>query len=356
MDRAIRPTNPLYGVHRGVRMLNAANWLAKRFSNGALEEAGPERVETGPKYNEALAYLKRKQGMRTREDFDLQIEPMYQVLMAGLRETMDSAAAEDAVAHIIYDTACACIRRWSGRLPQKRPGTDYRRYEFIYTDALVTAMAVEGYLRAKQGEDDVPQLLAERLVPAAVLSEMQADPMVWEDWLGYFEQSPLGGLYAMAHEAPREPDLSALEPVAPVRPPDLPERPAEADSPRRSKAAGWDVVDGIRKCLEDGTLPFNEPGNLVQIDREGRTFLRSPAAFEEVKKLLGWEEDTKRLVNQFARLKIGKQVREGRDLFKGRSLRSESWVEGHVIEQSNVFWNDNAPEGRFVIKDVTHTA
>lgn len=320
---------------------------------GSANDGEPGRVETGQNYNDALAYLKRKQGCRTAEDFDQEMEPMYQVLMAALRETMDSDRAENVVAHILHDSARACIRRWSGRLPIKRPGTDYRRYEFIYTDALITAMAVDGYLRAQKGEGDVPQVLAGRLVPAPVLHEMQADPMVWEDWLGYFEQSPLGGLYAMAHGKPKEPEERASKPVVARQPDERPEPPTKADVPKRSKAAGWKVVDGIRACIEQGVLPFNNPGDLVQIDREGRTFLQSPGVFEEVKKLLEWDDDAKRLMNQFARIKVNKESSQGRDIFKGRSLKSERYAQGYVVEESGIFWDGKAPEGRFVILNVT---
>jgi hypothetical protein len=177
--------------------------------------------------------------------------------------------------------------------------------------------------------------------------------MVWEDWLGYFGRSSLGGLYSVSCEV-----VCATEALMAggdkKEPSERSEKPQGARGGKaRSKAAGWSVVDSIKACIADGTLSVNQPGDLVQVDREGRTFLQSPAVFEEVKTLQGLEEGARNLENRFARLKINKETSEGWKLFNGKSLRSEPMVKGYVVEDDNIFWDDEVPQGRFVVQGLT---
>jgi hypothetical protein len=137
-------------------------------------------------------------------------------------------------------------------------------------------------------------------------------------------------------------------------PSERPEKPQGVRGGKpRSRAAGWSVVDAIKVCIADGTLSVNQPGDLVQVDRDGRTFLQSPAVFEEVKTLQGLEEGARNLENRFARLKINKETSEGWRLFNGKSLKSEPMVKGYVVEDDNIFWDDEVPQGRFVVQGLT---
>jgi len=171
---------------------------------------------------------------------------------------------------------------------------------------------------------------------------------VWEDWLGFFVQSPTGGLYAVSCEHHvAQPVVQTIE--APFRP----TKPQTPKQKKRTAAMGWRVVDGIKACLANGTLSFNQPGDLVQVDAQGRTFLQTPAVFEAVKSLLGWEEGARNLENRFVRLNINRSAPGGWKRFRGKSLRSELMVQGYVVEDSSLFWGARVPEGRFVVQDVT---
>ena len=104
------------------------------------------------------------------------------------------AAAELSVIEVMAKTARACHRAARTLLPAGRPGTDYRSVEIEYTDALVAAMAVGCVLKIKPGVDESPEAIAARLIPLLVLTRLQSNPMVWEDWQGFFVQSPTGVL------------------------------------------------------------------------------------------------------------------------------------------------------------------
>ena len=332
-------------------------WLAGCFVNRGQSEAPREAPDheavRADDLNKAVTALWAVQGTHTQPAFEQEILPMYRILLAEFKQILAPAEAEQKVIDLLEQTTKACRRRWHTRLPQQRPGTDYRKYEITYTDALVTAMAVDSLLNVKTGDDESPDQVAERIIPRALLQRLRGDPVVWADWLGYFDQSSLGGLYSVSCEA-----MCTVEtPRAGGGRNGRSERPEMPQGARegvvRSKAAGWSVVDAIKACIADGTLSVNQPGDLVQVDRDGRTFLQSPAVFEEVKTLQGLEEGARNLENRFARLKINKETSEGWKLFNGKSLRSEPMVKGYVVEDDNIFWDDEVPQGRFVVQGLT---
>ena len=145
--------------------------------------------------NHAISRLWQAAGIHSKDDFNQQVVPIYTALLDALKNHQTDQAAEQQLLDLLNDTAEACHRRWSKRLPIRRPGSDYRKYEIIYTEALTTAMAVNCL---KQRKDQSPEHLAEQLLPKDTLNKLQADPIVWEDWLGFFRQAEEGGLYAIA--------------------------------------------------------------------------------------------------------------------------------------------------------------
>jgi hypothetical protein len=132
----------------------------------------------------------------------------------------------------------------------KRPGSDYRKYEMIYTDALVTAMTV-GCLAA-HSDTASPEQLARHILPEEGIARLKADPMVWEDWLGYFEQAELGGLYGVS---------VCAQPIKQRR---RYKQPVIARAPTPPPAgSGRAMLEAIRKALADGSLSFNQPDDAV---------------------------------------------------------------------------------------------
>lgn len=352
-----------------------ATWLnARRFTRASTpkKRPAPQALQAAD-LNRALSVLHQAQGTYSQADFLKEILPMYQRVMAELIPRIGRVRAEAAAIALMEKTARACHRAAHTLLPIGRLGTDYRQVEIAYTDALVTAMAVECVLTLPANDNELPKDLrkdlakdrpediAVRLIPASVLSRLRADPVVWQDWLGFFMQSPTGGLYALSREhqtADSDRHTSgalALERNAV----DISPRsgkintPKQKQKPKTRTAAGWQVVDGIKTCLADGTLSFNQPGDLVQVDAQGRTFLQAPAVFEAVKVQLGWEEGARKLENRFLRLNITRCAPGGWKRFRGKSLQSEPMVQGYVIQDGRHLWGASVPTGRFVVQDVT---
>lgn len=324
-----------------------------------MNRAGERRTQAirATDLNRALSALHTAHAAYSQADFLEAILPIYQHLIGELQPVLDQSGAEQAVIEVMDKTTRACRRAARVLLPAGRPGTDYRSVEIDYTDALVTVMAVDCVLKTQPEDKDPPEIIAARLIPASLLNRLQSHPMVWEDWQGFFVQSPTGGLYAVSCEPNAIPSDSEAR-RAPVRAHNkAAESPRQNKTPKtpqqRSAATGWRVVDGIKACLADGTLSCNQPGDLVQVDAQGRVFLQTPAIFEAVKTMLGWEEGARNLENRFVRLNINRQAPGGWKRFRGKSLRSEPMVQGYVIEDSTLLWDTEIPPGRFVVQNVT---
>ena len=315
--------------------------------NDAKEPTGADKAKRAQELNAAISQLWQADGTHARDAFEQQIVPIYTALLDQLKTRLPAEEAEARVLVLLQATTAACHYRWSVRLPMKRPGSDYRKYEIIYTYALLTAMAVQ-CLRDATSDDTVsPQDLAVSILPEAGRAQLQADALVWEDWLGFFEQATLGGLYtvsrcgasdALGEEGATTPVIPTATPVNPTPPP-----------PGSGKA----MLLAIKTALDAGTLSYNQPGDLVQVDREGRTYLVHPAILEWCKGELSLDDDTKRLENRFSRLKILKRSRGGNLLYRGRLRDRDAHSQGYLVEDPTCLWHKAAPQGRFVIENVT---
>ena len=312
-----------------------------------LETAGASKAERALELNAAISRLWQAEGTHSKEAFQQQIVPIYTALLDALKTHQPAEEAEASILGLLEETAAACDYRWSVRLPMKRPGSDYRKYEIIYTYALLTAMAI-GRLRDVAGSACAPiEDLATRVLPEEGRAKLHADAIVWEDWVGYFEKAELGGLYVVsrcgAADRSQQPEEGASTPIAPeVTQPSLP--PA---------GSGKAMLTAIQSALETGALSYNKPGDLVQVDREGRTYLVHPAILQWCKEQLELEDDTKRLENRFTRLKVFKRSPGGNVLYRGRLRDRDAYSQGYLVENAAVLWRGEAPQGRFVIENIT---
>jgi hypothetical protein len=208
-------------------------------------------------------------------------------------------------------------------------------------------MAV-GRLRDVGGAADLEELAA-RILPEAGRAMLQADAIVWEDWLGYFDAAELGGLYAVSRCGTPDSAQQPEEGAKTTAPPQI--TPARHAPP--PTGSGKAMLTAIQAALDAGTLPFNGPGDPVQVDRQGRTYLVHPAILGWCKRELNLEEDTKRLENRFARLKIFKRSAGGNLLYRGRWRDRDTYSQGYLVENAAVLWCGEAPQGRFVIENIT---
>lgn len=294
--------------------------------------------------NAAISRLWQADGTHAKAAFEAQIVPIYTALLDQLKQHQPIDEAESNLLELLDATTAACHYRWSVRLPMKRPGSDYRKYEIIYTYALLTAMAVQ-CLREATSDAVPPEELANRILPEAGRVQLQADAIVWEDWLGFFEQAALGGLYAVSrcgqYNTSAQPEVTSDEPkrkkVNPTPPP----------------GSGKAMLAAIKDALHTGTLSYNQPGDPVQVDREGRTYLVHPTILYWCKEALALDDDTKRLENRFSRLKIFKRTPGGNLLYRGRLGKQDQPSQGYLVEDAAQLWMEAAPRGRFVIENVT---
>lgn len=312
----------------------------------AKESAGADKAGRAQELNAAISQLWQADGTHSKDAFEQQIVPIYTALLDQLKAQLPDEAAEARLLALLQETAAACNYRWSVRLPMKRPGSDYRKYEIIYTYALLTAMAVQCLRDVTPDNTTSPEDLAASLLPEAGRAQLQADAIVWADWLGYFEKAALGGLYAVS----RCGVIDAL-PQERATPPDVPPVTPVNHSP--PPGSGKAMLLAIKTALEAGTLSYNQPGDLVQVDREGRTYLVHPAILEWCKDALALDDDTKRLANRFSRLKIFKRSPEGNLLYRGRLRKRDARSQGYLVEEAAWLWRREAPQGRFVIENVT---
>lgn len=113
------------------------------------------------------------------------------------------------------------------------------------------------------------------------------------------------------------------------------------------------MLEAIKSALADGSLSYNQPGDAVQLDREGRAFLEHPKILKWCCEQLQLEDDLKKLKSRFSRLKVHKRSAQGKQLFYGRRGKHDRRRVGYVLENPTVLWPENAPAGQFVIEDVT---
>ena len=172
------------------------------------------------------------------------------------------------------------------------------------------------------------------------------DPIVWEDWLGYFHHAELGGLYAVSicKKPPKKTPIPAVH-----------KQPVMANQAKSPPAgSGRAMLEAIRDALTDGSLSFNQPGDAVQVDGEGRTFLEHPKILKWCAEQLVLQDDIKQLKNRFSRLKVHKRSEQGNQLYYGRLGKRDRRRIGYVLENPAVLWQEKAQVGTFVIEHVTH--
>ena len=338
--------------------MNLKKSLIRRIKKLARKETGPcsgtgDAVRAA-QLNAAISQLWQAQGTHSKADFHTHVVPLYTALLGELKRHTTPEAAEQRLLDLLVATAAACRYRWTLRLPMKRPGSDYRKYEIIYTEALVTAMAV-GCLRS-YASTQFPEQLATHILPQAVIDKLKADPIVWEDWLGFFQQAERGGLYWVSvcakpakHPRTINRDLSQ----APGRQTSV-KQPRVIVKPQEPPAgSGRAMLDAVRDALATGALSFNKPGDAVQVDREGRTFLEHPAILKWCSEQLALDDDVKKLKGRFSRLKVHKRSAQGNQLYYGRLSKHDRRRIGYVVENPTILWQESPPVGRFVIEHVT---
>lgn len=353
-------------------IMKSAKTILRQFwrtdtGKGESSSNSAGRAHRAVELNAAISHLWRADGTHSKTSFQANIVPIYIALLAELKALMTEAEAEECVCDLLAATEKACNYRWSVRLPLKRPGADYRRYEIIYTYALITAMAVDCLAEHDTSGNEVDKL-ATRIVNEEGMARLRADAIVWEDWLGYFDQVAIGGLYAVSICNARPTSAAYQRPSILERrensvhdfcPEDVSQKlEMVADRNMRARkqpqaGSGREMLKAIREGLEEGALSFNQPGDAVQVDREGRTFLEHPMIFEWCIERLALNVDVKRLKNRFDRLKVYTRSAEGNQLFRGRLRKRDRRSRGYVLEDSSLLWSEAPPRGRFVIENVT---
>jgi hypothetical protein len=291
--------------------------------------------------NAAISQLWQDQATHSKADFNQQIVPIYTQLLDTLKNYQSQQHAEQQLLDLLKNTAKACRTRWTTRLPMKRPGSDYRKYELIYTDALITAMAIEQV--QKHNADTPPEQLAAKHLPATTLTKLRTDPIVWEDWLGYFQQKEQGGLYAVAN--------GKIPTQIIKRPKNKTPRPTPQNKPP-PPGSGRAMLEAIKSALKDGTLSYNQPQDFIQVDRAGRTFLEHPKVLRWCGERLGLDEDLKKLKSRFSRLKVIHRSQQGRQLFQGRRGKQDHRRVGYLLDNPSVLWQGEPPAGQFIIEGI----
>ena len=292
--------------------------------------------------NAAISQLWQDQATHDKDSFNQQIVPIYTALLEHLKLHQTEEAAEQQLLDLLSNTAKACRYRWTLRLPLKRPGSDYRKYEIIYTDALITAMATDCL---KQHANNGPEQLAAKLLSKDSLEKLKADQTVWEDWLGYFQQAQKGGLYAVSIQKRPQPKTRER----PTRTPSATETRPKAPPPGSGRA----MLEAIKTALADGTLSYNQPGDVVQVDREGRTFLEHPRILKWCAKVLDLDDDIKKIKGRFSRLKVLKRSQQGKQLYYGKRTPHDRRRIGYVLETPHTLWPDLPPAGTFSIDAIS---
>lgn len=328
--------------------------------------------------DQALSALLQADDTLSRADFATLTLPMLKQIHAEAMSREGESTADADLADLMTAMAVACRRACDTRMPQGRAGTDYRRYETVYNYALITAMAVAWHMEAAAVPRGEHEELALHFIPPAGLQRLQADPMVWNDWLAFFTDGDDGGLRRLAGrqgspgragEAGRADgrDFHQSGTAAKSKPPrsDKPtHRPMsettdnQCITPHKNQwagplAAGWQLVDTIRDGLRDGSLAFNGNADWVQVDRQGRTFLQVPEVFEWCQQRLAGDDTAKTLINRFGRLNICTKTRQGENILRGGRRNQKHYQRGFVVEDPAIFWEGDAPAAHFYIKRLT---
>ena len=329
----------------------AKRWWRGR--GGQARYSAIQQAEHASALNAAISNLWVADGTHTRASFQQHIVPMYTTLLDVLKQHMPASDAETELLTLLEDTTAACHFRWTVRLPMKRPGSDYRKYEIIYTYALVTAMAAGRLQQHVADQQRTPAEWAQMILPEEGGVQLRSDPIVWEDWLGFFEQSERGGLYAVSQcRAPVQTTESSKVSGNVSAPPGQQKEADPPESPRAPKP-GSVLLATIRDGLEEGALGFNNPGDPVQVDRQGRTFLEHPAVLQWCIERLDLDQDIKEAKKDFDKTRVYKRSAEGKQLYRGRLRARDPRLKGYVLEDASLIWPGEPPVGRFVIERVT---
>ncbi len=363
--------------------------MFKRFKKKPDVTAEPTDLDR------AVNKLYVAEGTQSRESFLTLTLPVLKSIQGDLARGFPGEADSETVA-LCESIAAACRRARVRQLPMNRPGTDYRKYETSYGYALVTAMCVSWYLKKFQIPTGKYFETAEKLIPRLGLENLQHHEMVWSDWKAFFTGELDGGLREVANEPPapmpapmyvgadgtdvpsgeREVGGPAAIPSKPNE--QLPaaaivgDNPQKAERPRGMPMSlgkeqwapphiiGWEVVEAFRQGIVEGKIKPNKKDSFLVVDADGRTFLRSPEAFEWCARELGGDAGAKMLENRFCELNTHMRTRDPRPhrteayaKYKGRWRKHPSVIRGYVIEHESVLWAKNAPRAAFYIIGVT---
>lgn len=331
--------------------------------------------------NEISALANIAQG-HDRREFESLYKGLFVNVLGAVSTLVGSRGpdSEAITADILKTARVAAAFRRGRLLPAGRPNANYRHYERVYTYALVSAVATEGTIDVhsnKQQEIDarVPggdkmqlQALAgrplswwaEAIVPKPGLLWLKEDDGVWNDWIEYFDPEADSLMAVIAHEAKMQtghPAKIALL-AQPTKTPTA-EAAADAKSPSLrvpikppktplSDKSGTVILEALKSGVVSGELPCNGPDGLVQVDADGRTFLRTPDIYqwyiEKTGEDITWQEVRNRLI------RLGIFAREqGKDRFWGKTSANAKKIAGVVLRDSSNLWIEPIPAGTFVI-------
>ncbi len=326
---------------------------------GKSDAAAEDEVQLHP----AVLPLLEADGTQSRKMFYCMTLPVIWAVGVEARKR-DAATAEACVLQLIEDMTAACKRARNTRLPQGRPGTDYRKYEVHYNYALITAMAVAWHME-QCGETGGHLYFADKLIPFDGMRRLKDKAMVWSDWQAFFTGADDGGLRALAGRSLPPGQASGDKPVLEdssvsktYRTREQIQRDSKFVIPHRcdyagEDAVGWDIVQFIRESLQAGQLSYNKRRSWVQVDREGRTFLQVPEIFAWCRENMQLEEPVKRLQNRFGRLNISVRYRKRGSMLYGARPSDKRFRAGYVVADADIFWDGYPPGDRFVIRDLT---
>lgn len=325
-----------------------------------------------------------------RDEHKIIYRGLFMRIMRALESFQPDADMETnarQVLSILKEATYAARLRQDRLLPAGRVNTDYRKYESVYTHALVTAVAVEGAIKACGGvlapiDASAPEALetpseaanerdtisvgwAKVLIPKPGLDWLQRDSMVWEDWLAYFEE-PGSSLMAELGRQGREwlrtgehpekkkkskpSDSNAL--IAEMNLADEVERGGTTNRP---KSAGWKIIDAIKESLADGSLESCLPDAAVQVDCDGRTFLQVPHIYEWYHEKYDPESAPNTIRNRMKKLGVLERL-NSREIYQATVTGGGPTVEGVILNDSTLVWGQNVPVGSIIIQGLKGSA
>jgi len=299
----------------------------------------PHKATRATELNQAISELWQAEATHSKADFNQHIVPIYTRLLKELKQLLPTKEAEQQLLKLLENTTKACHRRWDIRLPMKRPGSDYRKYEIIYTYTLITAMATDA-LKQHSNEQN-PEKVAEKIIPEEGRARLQQDPIVWADWLGFFQKAQIGGLYALSTNAVPHQPRTTKRPY---------KKPTDRNKTPPPPGSGRAMLEAIKSALVQGSLSYNQPGDFIQVDEQGRTFLEHPRVLKWCAKTLALDEDVKTLKSRFSRLKVHTRTAQGQQLHYGRLHNHDRRRIGYVLENPAILWPSQVPKGRFELE------